>query len=262
MRLIAFFVFLSVLAACNSEMKTRPHFNSIEFSYFDISPLSFTVRIQNQDSVFLKQNFAPNKRLINDTSYKAVLTPRLKQQLDSLMAIVNFSELDTVYETGHTDGDVYRLYIEGETLKRQFKVHSISPPQELETLKELFLNIRMSFLPIDTTTQLSLNLPKTQVKGNPKTFTLKDISIDKYYLADSVNTVFQQGYIGNSPLIAIDGSVFIYQKKLDTIMLPLSKNEILNIAFINKNWSRTIYGKGAENGAIIISTIRNESTYR
>lgn len=138
----------------------------------------------------------------------------------------------------------------------------MSPPKELEALKELFLKIRISFLPVDTTTYIPLNPPKTQVQGNPKSFTLKDINSDKYYLADSVHRVFKQGHIGQSPLVSIDGTVFKYQKKLDTIMLPLSKSEILDIAFINKNDGRFIYGKAADNGAIIINTTRKKSTNR
>lgn len=263
MRLIALLIFLtSVLMDCSSDKKTRPHFNSIDFSYFDMSGLFFTLKIANQDSVFLKQNVAPDNILRNDTTYKAVLTEGLKQQLDSLMTVINFGKLDSVYETGHIDGDEYRLHIEGDTMKKQFKVHSISPPRELEGLKKLFLKIRMSLLPVDTTTLLPENPPKIQVKGSPKSFILKDINSDKYYLADSVNSAFRQGYIGKSPLVAIDGIVFKYQKKLDTIMLPLSKNEIINIAVINKKDCRFIYGKGADNGAVIINTIRRKSTNR
>jgi hypothetical protein len=262
MRLIALFIFLSVLTACNFDKKTELHFKSIDFSYFDISPLSFTLRIDNQDSVFLKQNFAHDSGLTNDTSYKAVIIGGLKQQLDSLIAVINFSKLDSVYETRHIDGYEYLLYIEGDTLKKQFKVHSMNPPKELEALKELFLKIRMSFLPGDTTTHHPLNPTKTQVQGSPKRFILKDISSDKYYLADSVNRIFRQGYIGKSPLIAIDGTVFKYQKRFDTVMLPLLKDEILDIQFINKNGSEFIYGKGADNGAIIISTTKKKSTNR
>jgi hypothetical protein len=263
MKLTAFCFLLSLtLAACNSGKESRPHFKSINFSYFDISPLSFTIRVSNQDSVFLKQDFAPDKGLQNKTTYDAVLTGGLKKQFDSLMAVINFSKIDSVHETGHIDGDTYSLYIEGDTLKKQFKVHSMSPPKELEVLKELFLKIRASFLHIDTTTHIPLNSPKTKVQGSSKSFILKDINNDKYYLADSVNRVFRQGYIGQSPLVAIDGTVFQYQKKLDTVILPLSKSEILNIAFINKNGGRFIYGKGGENGAIIINTIRIKSTNR
>lgn len=262
MRLIALFLFLSVLAACNSDKKTTSHFNSIDFSYFDISPLSFTLKIDNQDSVFLTQHFAPDNGLRNDTTYKAVLIEGLKQQLDSLMAVINFSKLDSVYETHHIDGDEYRLYIEGDTLKKLFKVHSMNPPKELEALKALFLKVRMSFSPIDTATHLSLNPPKTQVQGSPKSFILKDTNNDKHYLADSISRVFQQGYIGKSPLVAIDGIVFKYQKKFDTVMLPLSKSEILNIEFINKNDGELVYGKDADSGAVIINTIRMKSTNR
>ena len=261
MRLTAFCFLLSLtLTACDSDKQSRPGFKSIKFSYFDMSPQSFTIKIINQDTFFLNQDFAADNGLKSKTTHDAVLTGALKKQLDSLMAVINFTRLDSVYETGHIDGEEYSLYIEGGTSKKQFKVHSTNPPKELEVLKELFLKIRLSFFSVDPTTHIPLNAPKTKVQGSPKSFILKDINKDKYYLADSVNRVFQQGYIGQSPLVAIDGTVFKYQKNLDTVVLPLSKGEILNIAFINKNDGRFIYGKGAENGAIIINTIRMKST--
>lgn len=261
MRLITLFVFLSsALLSCSSGKKTKSHFKSIEFSYFDISPLSFTLRIRNQDSVFLRQNFSPDKRLGNDTTYEILLTGRLKQQLDSLIDAINFSKLHPIYETGHIDGDEYELNIEADTEMRHFKVHSMSPPKELEAVKELFLKIRLSFLPVDTTTHLPLNLPEIQVQGNPRIFTLKDINSDKFYLADLVDKVFREGNIGRSPLVAIDGIVFKYQKNLDTVMVSLLKREIANIGFLNKKDGRFIYGKDADNGAIIINTTKSKST--
>ncbi len=261
MRPIALFVFLSLaLTTCNSHNKSRPYFKSIDFYYFDISPLSFTLKIHNQDSVFLSQNFSPEKSLSNDTTYKALLTGKLKQQLDSLMAVINFDKLDSVYETGHLDGDEYKLEIEGDTVRKYFKVHSMSPPKELEALKELFLKIRMDFLPFDTTPHLPSSSPNAQVQGNPKAFVLKDINSNKYYLADSINKGFYEGYIGQTPIIAIDGIVFKYQKKLDTIVLPLSKSDIVNIGFISKKGSQLIYGNGADSGAVIINTTRKSKT--
>ena len=260
MRPIALFVFLSLaLTACNSDDKGRPYFKSIDFSYFDISPLSFTLKIHNQDSVFLKQNFSPEKILRNDTTYKAVLTVKLKQQLDSLMAVVNFDKLDSAYETSHLDGDEYKLQIEVGTVRKYFRVYSMSPPKELEALKELFLKIRISFLPFDTTPHLPSSSPKAQVEGNPKAFVLKDIDSDKYFLADSINKAFHEGHTGQTPLIAIDGIAFKYPRKLDTVALPLSKSDIANVGFINKKDSHLIYGNGAESGAIIITTTRKSN---
>ncbi|MEO6454066.1 MAG: hypothetical protein ABIN97_08345 [Ginsengibacter sp.] len=251
------FLFLCItLASCNSDKKSRQNFKTIDFSYFDISPLSFSLRVNDIDSIILRQDFANDtfQTLKNDTTYHALLIGKLKQQFDSLMAVINFSKLDSVYETGHLDGDEYKLYIDKDTLKRQVYVHSMTPPKELEALKELFLEIRRSFLPMDTATHLTVNLLETKVYGNPKIFVLKDISDDKYYLADSINRIFQKGYIAQSPLIAIDGVVFKYQRNLDTIMLPLLKKEIISIDFLNKKGSPFIYGAHADKGAIIIGT--------
>lgn len=257
MKLIVFFLFISTLIACQNDKKTQLYFKSINFSYFDISPLSFTLKIYNQDSIFLEQKFSPEENLKSKTIYKGMLTRKLKQQLDSLMTVINFDKLDSVYETGHLDGDEYKLDIEDFTGKRHFRVHSLTPPTELEALKQLFLNIRMIFLPLDTTRNLKESLFKVIVQGNPKTFVLKVINNDKYYLADSINKIFHEGFIGQTPLIAIGGIIFKYQRKLDTIVLPFSKSDIVNIGFLNKKDSRFMYCNEADSGAVIINTISN-----
>jgi len=88
-----------------------------------------------------------------------------------------------------------------------------------------------------------------------KIFILKDTSNDKYFVSDSIKVFFRKGYIGKSPLIAIDGVVFNYQKDLDTIILPLTKSDITTLAFLNKKSSPVIYGRNAVNGTIIINTV-------
>ncbi|MGN6617206.1 MAG: hypothetical protein ACTHJ5_08500 [Ilyomonas sp.] len=90
--------------------------------------------------------------------------------------------------------------------------------------------------------------------GKPKTFVLEDYGNDKYYLSDSVKIAFKKGQIERAPLIAIDGVTFDYKKSMDTIVLPLKKEQIASITFINDEGSPTIYGPDADNGAIIINT--------
>lgn len=91
--------------------------------------------------------------------------------------------------------------------------------------------------------------------GRLKTFVLKDPGNDKYYLSDSIKIAYKKGYVEKSPLIAIDGVPFDYQKNLDTVILPLQKNQITSIDFLNKKSSPAIYGANADNGAVIINTI-------
>ena len=90
--------------------------------------------------------------------------------------------------------------------------------------------------------------------GKPKVFVLSDSGNDKYYLSDSIKNAFELGYIKKSPLIAIDGVSFEYQKNLDTIELPLVKNQISVIEFLNHESSPSLYGENANNGAVIINT--------
>lgn len=87
-----------------------------------------------------------------------------------------------------------------------------------------------------------------------KIFLLENEDDSVYYLVDKIKTAFQSEQIANSPLIAIDGVPFEYDKTLNTIILPIKKEEITNVTILNKNSSPVIYGKDEIYGAIIIST--------
>jgi hypothetical protein len=91
--------------------------------------------------------------------------------------------------------------------------------------------------------------------GKPKIFVLQGPANDRYYLSDSIAIVFRKGYIDKAPLISIDGVPFEYQKKLDTIILPINKSQITSISFLNKKNSPIIYGANEDNGAIVINTV-------
>lgn len=87
-----------------------------------------------------------------------------------------------------------------------------------------------------------------------KIFLLDNEDDSIYYLVDKITTAFQSEQIANTPLIAIDGVPFEYDKALNTIFLPLKKEEITDVTIFNKNSSPVIYGKDEIYGAIIIST--------
>lgn len=87
-----------------------------------------------------------------------------------------------------------------------------------------------------------------------KIFLLDNEDDSIYYLVDKITTAFQSEQIANTPLIAIDGVPFEYDKALNTIFLPLKKEEITDVTILNKNSSPVIYGKDEIYGAIIIST--------
>ena len=86
-------------------------------------------------------------------------------------------------------------------------------------------------------------------------FLFQDNDISKFYLVDSVKNAYKTETIINSPVIAIDGIVFQYNKENDTIYLPIKKLDISTIDFVNKDSSPIIYGKNETNGAIIINTV-------
>lgn len=87
-----------------------------------------------------------------------------------------------------------------------------------------------------------------------KIFLLDNEDDSIYYLVDKITTAFQSEQIANTPLVAIDGVPFEYDKALNTIFLPLKKEEITDVTILNKNSSPVIYGKDEIYGAIIIST--------
>lgn len=160
--------FLSVfiwVTACNSDNKSMRQFNAIDFSYFDASPEAFFLRVTREDSVFVQQYFSSDSEghLKDRKTYFSILKGDIKQQFDSLINVIDISRLNTVYETGHIDGDEYRLYFEGNTMTKQLYVHSMRPPKELEYLKKLFLQMKgsLAFVPLDTIINFRTNLPQT-----------------------------------------------------------------------------------------------------
>lgn len=92
--------------------------------------------------------------------------------------------------------------------------------------------------------------------SKPTIFVLKDNDENnKYSLSDSVKMAFKNDAINKTPLVAIDGIVWKYDKKADTVNLPLKKNDIGALQILHKNSSSVIYGPEAVDGAIIINTV-------
>lgn len=89
--------------------------------------------------------------------------------------------------------------------------------------------------------------------SNPKVFILNDIKDKNYYVQKLVDNAFEKDLIGKSPLIVINGIPFQYDKKQDTIVLPLKKSDIITLDFLNVNSSRIIYNEKENDGAIIIN---------
>ena len=89
-----------------------------------------------------------------------------------------------------------------------------------------------------------------------KVFLLDNEDDSMYYLVDKIKTAFQSEQIEETPLIAIDGVPFEYDKTQNTIILPLKKEELTDVTILNKNSSPVIYGSGEVYGAVIITTSR------
>ena len=87
-------------------------------------------------------------------------------------------------------------------------------------------------------------------------FLLENEDESQYYLFDKMKDAFEKNQIIDSPLIAIDGVPFEYDKKLNTVLLPLTKESISDVTILNKNSSHVIYGEKEIYGAIIITTIK------
>lgn len=106
-----------------------------------------------------------------------------------------------------------------------------------------------------------LILSSTIILGcsKPTAFILNNTKDNKYFVSKLVNQAFEEDQIDKSPLIVINGIYFKYDKKQDTILLPLKKSDIISLDFLNKNSSRIIYNEKENGGAIIISTrIKNK----
>lgn len=89
-----------------------------------------------------------------------------------------------------------------------------------------------------------------------KVFLLENEDESKYYLVDEIKAAFEKEAITDSPLIAIDGIPYKYDKTLNTVVLPLARESISEVAILNKNSSHVIYGQNEIYGAIIITTVK------
>jgi hypothetical protein len=89
-----------------------------------------------------------------------------------------------------------------------------------------------------------------------KVFLLENEDESKYYLVDEIKAAFEKEAITDSPLIAIDGIPYKYDKTLNTVVLPLARESISEVAILNKNSSHVIYGENEIYGAIIITTVK------
>ena len=106
-----------------------------------------------------------------------------------------------------------------------------------------------------------LLLSSTLILGcsKPQAFVLNDTKENNYFVLELVNKAFEENQIDKSPLIVINGIPFQYNKKQDTIILPLKKSDIISLDFLNKNSSRIIYNEKENDGAIIITaSIKNK----
>lgn len=106
-----------------------------------------------------------------------------------------------------------------------------------------------------------LLLSSTLILGcsKPQAFVLNDTKENNYFVLELVNKAFKENQIDKSPLIVINGIPFQYNKKQDTIILPLKKSDIISLDFLNKNSSRIIYNEKENGGAIIITaSIKNK----
>ena len=89
-----------------------------------------------------------------------------------------------------------------------------------------------------------------------KIFLLEDTDDSRYYLVDKIRSAFENNAISETPLIAIEGVPFPYDKALNTIFLPLKKDDIDEVSFINKNTSNVIFGENETFGAVLITKVK------
>ena len=90
--------------------------------------------------------------------------------------------------------------------------------------------------------------------SHSKAFILRDEGENRYFVLESINNTFEKNQIAQYPLIVINGIPFRYDKKQDTIILPLKKSDLISLEFLNQNSSRIIYNEKENDGAIIIRT--------
>lgn len=132
---------------------TEKKFRTLDFTYLNVVGGNFfSLKFTDGDTVFVSQYVLHNPRSIKSSSYYALLTGRARAIVDSFINTVDFATLDTVYENGDIDGDVYQIYIEKDSLSKLVYVHNFWNPKELNEFKRWIINTKnnLPLIPFDS----------------------------------------------------------------------------------------------------------------
>ena len=148
MRCLFFLIITALIChGCNSLMTHISSFEEFEFSYTNTFGDSYTIKFTEGDTVYVARYFPyPYSNFIG------VIPSYERKKIDSLISLINFNKLDTMYYQDYEDGVGYQFYVKNDSLAKTILVHSDIVPNNLKQVANWIVNAKRNWrlLPIDS----------------------------------------------------------------------------------------------------------------
>lgn len=111
MKVYALMLSAFLIQGCETS-ETKSHFNYLDITYFNVTPLAYSLRFTSSDTVFYLQFFSnyPIKGIVDGSIYYGMLKKEQSKTLDSFLTVMNFQEYKPDYRSGDLDGEEFKLY--------------------------------------------------------------------------------------------------------------------------------------------------------
>ena len=113
----------------------------LHFDYsLPVRGISYKLGLNNSDTVFIKSSSPPQP----ERSYMRVLNVAQRSKFHDLMAALDLSKLDTVYESHDIDGEEYRLSITKNDTTKSIYIHNSHITGQIKDLTDWLINFKAS----------------------------------------------------------------------------------------------------------------------
>ena len=116
----------------------------LEFTHTALpAPIFYTLKFSTGDTVQIKDHITSQA----ETFTYSILTKQERSTLDSLINDMNLSALDTSYDSGVIDGDVYLVTISKNDTLKAIRIHGGDIPDKLVTLTDYLTGLKKKLEP-------------------------------------------------------------------------------------------------------------------
>lgn len=152
---------LSIFSFCNKK-EEKPSYKYFEFSFSNTFGTSFSLKFKPNDSIYIREHW--NAKTVWDntssprekTNYIAVISKKQRQVLNNLISKMPLQKCDSIYYENYSDGRIYSIYIDKDSVKKLITVHSYNNvPRELDSLGAWLYNFKSKAKLIETNKKLN-----------------------------------------------------------------------------------------------------------